>query len=217
MRITTLAVLCLCCSAYCCVVDSKEADSVTWNWMPEWRDSADCGPNALYVLMNLEGHKVKLEDVKKLIPLDPVTGCSMEALIEAVAKLGFVLEARFVKPGDVHKLSRPFILHGITSQEQNLGHFIVVVGYDSKERNFALIDPVRETYGWNPESSLLYGYSGYVLVPKYSFVLRWNFFAGMVLIIFGLGYFVFFCRHYYAWQSRNMCRANCTHTSKKSL
>ncbi|MGL4594288.1 MAG: hypothetical protein ACRCUY_06125, partial [Thermoguttaceae bacterium] len=35
-----------------------------------------------------------------------------------------------------------------------LGHFVVAVDYD-KKKNYALIDPVRETFGWNPEGSVL--------------------------------------------------------------
>ncbi len=167
-----------------------EPTSGTWSWRPSWRDHADCGPNALYVLMNLEGHSVKLEDVKKQVPLAPVKGCSMETLIEAAEKLGFSLEARFVKPGDVSKMSRPFILHGVTSHEKDLGHFVVVVDFDSNKRNFALIDPIRETFGWNPETSVLYDFSGYVLVPKYPVSRRWDFLAGVSLICCGLGCFL---------------------------
>ena len=186
MRAFLLTILLLPCFANHFLAIEK-AELETWNWLPSWRDQADCGPNALYVLMNLEGHKVKLEDVKKLVPLDPVKGCSMEALIGAAAKLGFALEARFVKPGDVYKLPRPFIVHGITSQEKDLGHFIVVTDFDPQKRNFALIDPIRETHGWNPEASVLYNFSGYVLVPKYPVAWRWNLIAGLSLIFCSIG------------------------------
>ena len=188
MRTVFSAILCVCCLAnYSFAGNAAGADSETWNWMPTWRAQADCGPNALYVLMNLEGCKVTLGEVKNLVSLDPVQGCSIQDLIDAAAALGFTLDARFVEPGDVYKLPRPFILHGITSQEKNLGHFIVVADFDSKKRNFALVDPIRETFGWNPESSLLNGYSGYVLVPKYPVAWHWNFFAGMSLILCAFG------------------------------
>jgi hypothetical protein len=200
MRIVRYVSLCMLCLASYALADSEgiEINSDTWNWKPAWRDQADCGPNALYVLMNLEGHKVKLEDVKNLVPLDPVKGCSMESLIDAAATLGFALEARFVKPGDIHKLPRPFILHGVTSQEKNLGHFVVVVDFDSKKRNFALIDPIRETHGWNPEASLLHGYSGYVLVPKYPVAWRWNFIASLSLVVCGIGCLLLLYRRYHS-------------------
>jgi ABC-type bacteriocin/lantibiotic exporter with double-glycine peptidase domain len=163
----------------------------TWNWIPAWRDQADCGPNALYILMKLEGYNVTLAEIKELVPLDPVKGCSMETLLHASEQLGFTIEARFVKPGEVSKLPRPFILHGITSHENNLGHFIVVVDYDKKKNIYAQIDPYRETFGWTPEPSVLYGYTGYVLVPKYPVSKKWNFFAGMSLILCGFRVFCF--------------------------
>jgi len=211
MSMLRLAILCLLCSAQCCFASDNEINAETWNWMPAWRDSADCGPNALYVLMNLEGHSVKLEDIKRLIPLDSVKGCSMETLINAAAKLGFSIEALFVKPGDIHKLPCPFILHGITSREKNLGHFIVVADFDAKKRNFALIDPIRESFGWNPESSLLYGYSGYVLVPKYSVAWRWNFFARIAMILCGFGCLILIYRRYrLGWNPLGASFRNCS-------
>jgi ABC-type bacteriocin/lantibiotic exporter with double-glycine peptidase domain len=144
--------------------------------------------------MKLEGYDVTLEQVKKLISLDPVKGCSMESLIHASEKLGFSLDARFVKPSELSKVPRPFILHGITSQEKNLGHFIVVVDFYKKKKNYALIDPIRETYGWNPETSVLNGYSGYVLVPRYSSNWKWNVISGIALILCGIGIFVIIYR-----------------------
>jgi hypothetical protein len=177
--------------------ESKSVEDVsgeTWNWIPEWRDQADCGPNALYVLMKLEGHNVTLQQVKKLVPLDPVRGCSMETLISASKKLGVPVEARFVKPGELSKVPRPFILHGITSQEKNLGHFIVVVDFDKKKKIYSLIDPIRETYTRNPESSLLHGYSGYLLIPRYSNIWKWNMLSGVSLTLCGLGLLVILYR-----------------------
>jgi hypothetical protein len=78
-----------------------------------------------------------------------------------------------------------------------------VVDFNSKERNYALIDPIRETFGWNPESSVLYNYSGYVLVPKYPTARKWNTLAGLSLLICGLGCLILFWRHgYYSIASK---------------
>jgi hypothetical protein len=165
--------------------DSK----ISWDWKPSWFDKGDCGPNSLYVLMNLCGKKVSLQEVKKHLPFDSVKGCSLEAMQHAADELDFPIEARFVKPGDVSRIPRPFILHGITSKEKNLGHFIVVVNFDVQKRNYTLIDPVRETYTVNPESSLLGNYSGYVLVPQRQTDKMWNVLAGVFLLLAGLAAF----------------------------
>jgi ABC-type bacteriocin/lantibiotic exporter with double-glycine peptidase domain len=147
--------------------------------------------------MKLEGHNVTLKQVKELVPLDPVRGCSMETLIYASKKLGFPVKARFVKSGELSKVPRPFILHGITSQEKNLGHFIVVVDYDKKKKIYTLIDPIRETFTRNPESSLLYGYSEYILIPQYSSSKKWNTITGCSLILCGLGILVIMIQRIY--------------------
>ncbi|MDR0705967.1 MAG: hypothetical protein LBF88_13425, partial [Planctomycetaceae bacterium] len=139
-----------------------------------------------YVLMKLEGYNVTLQQVKELVPLDSVKGCSMETLISASKKLGVPVEARFVKSKELSKVPRPFILHGITSQEKNWRHFIVVVDFDKKKNIYTLIDPIRETYTRNPESSLLHGYSGYILIPQYPSSKKWNTMAGCSLILCGL-------------------------------
>jgi ABC-type bacteriocin/lantibiotic exporter with double-glycine peptidase domain len=180
--------------------NAEESDSIqnipdeSWNWMPVWRDQADCGPNALYVLMKLEKYNVTIEHVKKLIPLDPIKGCSMESLIDASKKLGFPIEAKFVKPGNLSKIPRHFILHGITSQTKNLGHFLVIADFDKKKKHYALIDSFRETYAWNPEAFVLYGYSGYILIPRYSNSWKWNVVSGVTLIVCGVGIFIIICR-----------------------
>jgi hypothetical protein len=59
MRIIAV-VLCLFCFVSCSCIGGeeemtpsspvKEIDAETLNWFPEWRDTADCGPNALLCL-----------------------------------------------------------------------------------------------------------------------------------------------------------------------
>jgi ABC-type bacteriocin/lantibiotic exporter with double-glycine peptidase domain len=160
-----------------------------WDWKPVWLDKGDCGPNALYVLMNLEGKKISLAEVKKHLPFDPVKGCSLEAMKTAADVFDLPVEVRFVKPGDVSRIPRPFILHGITSKEKNLGHFIVVVDFDVQKRNYTLIDPVRETYTVNPESSLLHNFSGYVLIPGSSENRFWNRLFDLSFMVTGITVF----------------------------
>lgn len=163
-----------------------EDNKVSWEWKPSWFDKGDCGPNALYVLTNLCGKKVSIQEIKKRLPFDSVKGCSLEAMQKVSAELGFPLEARFVKPSEISKVPRPFIIHGITSKEQQLGHFIVVVDFDSAKRNYTLIDPVRETYTVNPEASLLHNFSGYVLIPSASADRFWNRLFGLSFIVTGI-------------------------------
>lgn len=103
-----------------CIHIENEISERTFDWIPPWRDKMDCGPNALYVLMNLEGIQVSLADTKQHVSVNEKYGCSIRSLINAADHFDFSLEARFVSPNDVCKLPRPFILHGLTSHEKKL-------------------------------------------------------------------------------------------------
>ena len=143
--------------------------------------------------MNLEGRPISLADTKQQVPVNEEYGCLVRILINAADHFSFPLEARFVSPNDVCKLPRPFILHGITSHEKKLGHFLVVIDFDFYKRNFAVIDPVRDTVSWHPESSILFAYSGYVLIPVHSSAIFWNRLTGIVLLLFGSVLFFKIC------------------------
>jgi len=180
----------------------------TLNWIPEWLDKGSCGPNALYILMNLEDKKISLQEVKQHLPFDSTTGCTLEEMKVAADLLGFPVEVHFVKPSDLSKVPRPFILHGITSREQKLGHFIVVVDYNSKNHNYAQIDPIRERFSWNHESSIMHNFSGYVLLPKMSKALFWDRVSSFSLIATGIILLAMYlkCFRYISSQNiRNCC------------
>lgn len=145
---------------------SSESSNDEFSWAPWWRERGDCGPLSLFVLLKLQGKRVTVDDVKRLTPLSPEQGCSLADLHRASNKLGMGTEVRFVNPRDLGTVPRPFIVHGVSSIKQNLGHFAVVVDHDAKKGQYALIDPVFERCAWYPEASLLSGYSGYVLVPE---------------------------------------------------
>jgi hypothetical protein len=181
-------------------VDSSFGDSQTpeelsgdFQWIPWWRDRGDCGPLALFVLMKLEGEHPTVDDVKRLTPVDLKRGCSLEDLRQTAETLGMPTDVRFVNPRDLRDVPRPFVLHGITSVVQDLGHFFVVVDYDPKKKAYALIDPVEERFSWNPEASLLYGYTGYVLVPRYTAGQKWDLLAAYYWIFAGGTVFCLWC------------------------
>ncbi len=169
--------------------ETLEKPSKDWSWLPWWREKGDCGPLALFVLMKLEGKQVTVHDIKRLTPFDPEQGCSLHDLCRTSEKLGMLTEVRFVKPSDLSNLPHPFILHGVASIERNLGHFVVIVDYDPDGENYAVIDPIRESFAWSPEASVHNGYSGYVLVPMYPSTEKWNSLASCSLLFAGGGLF----------------------------
>jgi ABC-type bacteriocin/lantibiotic exporter with double-glycine peptidase domain len=136
--------------------------------------------------MRLEGKQVSVDQVQQLVSLDPERGCSIQSLAEAAEQLGFPVEVRFVNPRDVIRIPRPFIFHGLSSIKKDTGHYVLAVEYDVKNDLFHMINPVRERYGRSPRDSLLRGFSGYVLVPKYPAKEKWNWIAGISLVIAGV-------------------------------
>ena len=161
----------------------RPANDDVFCWIPKWREKGDCGPVALYILLSIEGKKITLERVKKAVPPDAVKGCSMSSLLRAAGAFGLPMDVRFVRPGALAGAPCPFILHGITSQEKNLGHFLIVVDFDSKAQRFAVIDPARESFEWFPEKSILSGYSGYILTPRASSSGMWSTIIGALSVV----------------------------------
>jgi hypothetical protein len=171
---------------------SEKKDEGLW-WAPWWRERGDCGPIALFVLMKLQGERVSVGDIKNITPLDPDRGCSIADLSRTAKRLGMQTELRFVNPCDIGNVPRPFILHGVSSIEQNLGHFIVIVDYDPKKKLYAAIDPVRERLWWSPEYSILDGYSGYVLVPRNPASQNWARLTSYSMLFGGLAMLLLWC------------------------
>ena len=156
-------------------------------WEPPWRKPGDCGPAALFVFMKLEGKQVTMDEITGLLPVTPEKGCSLEGIHRAAGKLGMPTEVRYVKPRDLSDVPPPFILHGITSIETGVGHFRVIVDYDPQKKNYAQIDTDENEFLWNPEGTILDGYSGYVLVHKCQAARMWDCWIGYCLILLGGG------------------------------
>lgn len=134
---------------------------------PQWRDQGDCGPLCLYLLMRLKGHTVSVQDVKESLHYDPVVGCSLADVARAAEKLGFPVEIRFVNPRELPEVGRPFIAHVGGSLERGIGHFLVIIDYSRELSQYTAIDTTYQRLRAQTEGSLLAGYSGYVLTPKY--------------------------------------------------
>lgn len=153
---------------------------------PWWRERSDCGPLALFVMMGLQNERASLDDVKGQIHIDPERGCSLKDLQTAAERLGMTTEARFVTPRELQNVPGPFILHGVWSIEKNLGHFFVVIGYDSESKRYAIIDTTMARVGWLPEDTITRGYSGYILLPKHPLSRQWDRWIGGGLLFIGV-------------------------------
>jgi hypothetical protein len=179
---------------------SVHSSSTQWLWKPSWRSQADCGPNALFVLLKLLDRNVSLDEVRARIPVDPLIGCSISDLHDAGNALRLSNEVRFVTPKNLPRLPFPYILHGKSSITSPTGHFLVVVGRNPKTGSYGTVDPMQGNFGWQAEGAILSSYSGYVLIPTERGFLSHPEIIGSciwILMIFGC-FFVIVTRPYHA-------------------
>src|SRR5262245_59183174 len=105
--------------------------------MPEWARPGRCGPNCLYVFLQILYHARELdrpisyEEVTTLVPGAPDQGCSLADLASAGRQLGLDLEVRKVAVHDFPHLRTPFIAHLNLLDKGANGHFITVYRYIS--------------------------------------------------------------------------------------
>ncbi|MDR2441203.1 MAG: hypothetical protein LBE12_17720 [Planctomycetaceae bacterium] len=157
-----------------------------WDFAPQWRERGDCAINSLFMLLKIEGKNVKLEDLKASVKIDPEHGSSFNTLKEIASQYGLDTKIRFVKPNDLSRLTGPYIVHGITSIEKNIGHCLVIIDYDKTHKNFVIIDPILGKYERKHENIVKQGFSGYILMPCLSTARFWDKIAGVSLIVTGL-------------------------------
>jgi hypothetical protein len=168
------------------IADHSEQDQNEWNLAPSWRERGDCAVNALFILLKIENNNITLKELKKHIPIDSELGSSFGKLKDTASKFGLNTEIRFVKPAELQHLPYPYILHGTTSIEKNIGHCLVIVGYDKKHQCFIIIDPTIGKYELKNEQVVKRGYSGYVLIPSFSKSLFLDRLTGLSLIVTGM-------------------------------
>lgn len=98
----------------------------------------DCGVRALYILPNVEGHRVGLDRIETALrsPHDP-RGHSMAELQAAAAACGARLRGLRFEPSDTRP-DRPFIAF---VEEAGEGHFLVVRPVGSTGTMIQLIEP----------------------------------------------------------------------------
>ena len=150
------------------VRDSDAAIPSSLKYEPHWRNSGDCGPLALFLLMKLEDRNVSVQEVETVLRFDSTLGCSMADVARAADALSFPVESRFVNPNDLSTLPFPFILHASGSLARGTGHFLVIVGYSTASREYSVIDPVDGVLRQHAERAVLSSFSGYVLLAKKS-------------------------------------------------
>ncbi|MEM6484225.1 MAG: cysteine peptidase family C39 domain-containing protein [Pseudomonadota bacterium] len=147
--------------------------------MPAYRSPGDCGRMSLYVWLRLLGCDVTVDDVNSRVEIGP-NGSSIEQLHKVSEELQIRGVVRFVKPSELRRVRKPFILHGDAGIAAEHGFFTVIVAYDPL-KGFAVVDPTNEFLGWFEEGRMASQASGYVLAPRGSNYHEVASIAGLVL------------------------------------
>jgi Peptidase C39 family len=150
----------------------------------------DCGSNALFVLLRLEGHPVNLEHVESALPVRHPDGYSMGDLAAAAGRLGVGLEGVLFAKGDTA------LKHSAIAflKDAKGGHFAVLRPVGNTCTMVQVIDPPHvpwiADYDRVLSSSM---WTGKILVPRDPWIVR-NAVAlvtcsiGLILLVTGLGY-----------------------------
>jgi len=144
--------------------------SAVFPFQPWWREKGDCGILSLFLLMRLNDQSVTVDQIKKSMSGKFLAdGCTLADLTQVAGFHDFSTEVRFIKPVNLREIDFPCILHTTGSIEKNIGHFIVLVGYNSDKRQFATISTDLEDLLWFNENTILDSMSGYIITHQSRF------------------------------------------------
>ncbi len=136
--------------------------------LPSPPDAKDCGKQCLYVLLRLHGINATEREIERLLPVGE-DGTSMYDLQQCAGHFGLETDVVELSPEDLDKVPLPAIVHlGPTKEE---GHYLVLVHVlEPKFPRF--IDGTRGSFSW-ARADFARSWSGYALVPKDRWWLRW--------------------------------------------
>ena len=145
---------------------------------PTMANDTICGPNSLYLFLNLNGIKVDRSIVQKYKPTHP-DGMSLEELSNASQLLGLKGSIRKISLQELsHQFDSPFIAYLVTPEKK---HYVVVIGMTPKHVTFidgTTGEQITTTNKWLSNS-----WSGFVLVRQSTYSWLWTY---LPTLIFGL-------------------------------
>jgi len=155
---------------------------------PDEETKLDCGVNALFVLLRLEGKPVTLDRLESALPFRQPQGYSMAELAAAGGSLGLRLEGLRLAKGD-KGLDRPAIAF---LKDAKGGHFAVLRPVGSTGTMVQVIDPPHAPWIGDYDRVLsAEPWTGRVLVRRDAWIVR-NMnpllmaLAGCILLVAGL-------------------------------
>jgi predicted double-glycine peptidase len=130
-------------------------------------ESFRCGPNAVYMLLKLEGREVRFSDILEGTRVD-AQGVSLTEVRNALEKHGMAAELIKCQPSDLPLIFPPYIMYVNTPRSANsvddLGHFVIVVSINQKTLQVLDASTAAEkTYQRHKITNI---WDGVLIVPK---------------------------------------------------
>lgn len=97
-----------------------------------------CAASCLWLLLQLEGRDVSVEEVSAALPASALGHCFAE-IVDRADKLHLQLRPRTLRPG-APLPRRAFIAH-LAGDNPSIGHFVVLRPFDRKAKRYQILDP----------------------------------------------------------------------------
>lgn len=155
------------------------------------RQRFSCGPNSLYLFLQLHGQKVTLDEVNQVVH-PGMKGVSLLQLKEAAAKFGLQTRIHHCTWDDLVRCPKPTIAYLHHLNEAVAGHYVVVLDAD-REKNVDFIDGSDGVLYRNRHGFFTQGWTGYLLIPpahsepQWDIVFTSSFWLGLGLMVWVIG------------------------------
>lgn len=123
-----------------------------------WRSEVMCGPNSLYMVLQLRGCDVAYEDLREEMALTP-DGVSIQQMEASANRHGLNLKPYRTNYEGLREIDFPAIVH--VDPDASAGHYLVLLG--ANDEQLTLFDALRGEYRWYDKGSFLEEWSGIVL------------------------------------------------------
>ncbi len=158
-------------------------------------DFFPCGPNAVYMLLKLEGHEVRFSDIMEGARVDS-QGVSLMEVNNELEKFGVASEVIKCQASDLPRIRTPYIMYTYPPKSPgDVGHFVVVVSINDK--TLQVLDAtsgLEKTYQLGKITNI---WDGMVIVPRRER-------SALPEIVFLIASFAFFlASSFFASYSRN--------------
>lgn len=122
-----------------------------------------CGPNAVYMLLKLEGHDVRFSDIMDNTTVG-VEGVSVMSVKKDLEKHGVPSEIVRCQPTDLPRISTPYIMYTYPPKSpDDIGHFVIVVAVnDETLRVLDATSGIEKTYYLRKINNI---WDGILIVP----------------------------------------------------